>query len=139
MEVNKKMTEHLKNLINYLPKELGEKIVVLNHCLEGSDSEYSIDKYFKNEKISLINMDIEGFEMEVLDGAKEKIKNDKPVLAIAAYHKPEDLLIIPQFVKNQSDDYHIFFRKYRGYCPEAMNEYIYYAVPKERMIGEIAK
>lgn len=135
VEIDQKMIDHLRELFQLFPKEIEEKIIIHNQCLEGSGSEKNIDHIFEKEKISLINMDIEGAELMVLEGAAKKIQQDKPILAIAAYHKPEDLLTIPQFIFQQSCDYHLFFRKYRGCCPEAINEYIYYAVPKERMAG----
>lgn len=82
----------------------------------------------------MINMDIEGAELMVLDGAKEVIKENLPVLAVAAYHEPSHLIEIPKIISNLSDEYHFYLRKYKGYSPEAINEYIYYAVPKSRMI-----
>lgn len=36
----------------------------------------------KNESIALIKIDVEGFEFEVLEGAKETIKTHKPILLI---------------------------------------------------------
>lgn len=134
VEIDPKMVKHLQELFQLFPKEIQEKITIHNKCLEGSGSKNNIDHIFTEDNISLINMDIEGAELTVLEGAIKKIRENKPVLAIAAYHKPEDLITIPRFICRQSSDYHIFFRKYRGYCPEAMNEYIYYAVPEERMV-----
>lgn len=134
IEIDKEMVIHLKEMFKLFPVEIKDKIIVYSQYLEGCDSNYNIDHVFEKENISLINMDIEGMEMTVLKGAIKKIKEDLPVLAIAAYHKPEDLLDIPEFIFEQSSDYHIYFRKYRGYCPEALNEYIYYAVPTKRMV-----
>lgn len=134
VEIEDKMIKHLKEIFSLLPQNIQGRISLYNKLLEGGDSVNNIDHVFKDEKISLINMDIEGAEMMVLEGAKSKIKEDMPVLAIAAYHKPEDLVDIPKFILNLSENYHVFFRKYRGYCPEAMNEYIYYAVPPERIV-----
>ena len=95
--------------------------------------ENSIDKLFRTESVTLINMDVEGAEMIILESAEKTIKEQSPVLAIAAYHKPEHLVNIPKFIKELNDDYHLYFRKYRGYAPEAINEYIYYAVPTARV------
>ena len=64
----------------------------------------SIDNIFKDKDISLINMDVEGAEMDILKSAKNTIKNKKPVLAICAYHKAEDLINIPQYISNLSSD-----------------------------------
>lgn len=134
VEIEPKMIMNLKNMFELFPQEIRNKIMIYDRCLEGYNSEYSIDSIFLKEKISLVNMDIEGAEMTVLRGAIKKIKEDRPVLAIAAYHKAGDLLAIPKFIREQCGEYRIYFRKYRGYCPEALNEYIYYAVPTERMV-----
>lgn len=128
------MVAHLKEMFKIFPDEIKKKIIIYSQYLEGSNSNHNVDCVFEKEEVSLINMDIEGMEMTVLQGAIRKIKENLPVLAIAAYHKPKDLLDIPEFILEQSKDYHIYFRKYRGYCPEALNEYIYYAVPTKRMI-----
>ena len=41
-------------------------------------------------------MDIEGCEYEALDGARECIKKNRPILAICAYHRRDDLLRLPK-------------------------------------------
>lgn len=134
VEINEKWIEHLNDLLNLLPAKTKEKINLYSKAFGGKEDSYNIDGAFKDEKITLINMDIEGAEMMVLEGAQEKIKEDLPVLAIAAYHKPSDLLDIPKLIWEISHDYHIYLRKYRGYAPEALNEYIYYAVPTKRLV-----
>ncbi|MGU3537376.1 FkbM family methyltransferase [Methylobacterium sp. A54F] len=45
-------------------------------------------------RIDLIKMDIEGAERPALAGAQRIIREDKPFLAIAAYHRPEDIVEI---------------------------------------------
>lgn len=134
VEIESNMIGHLKKMFELLPKEISEKIITYNKRLGDNNSDCNINNVYKNEIVTLINMDIEGAELEVLSGGMEKIRSDRPVLAIAAYHKAEDLLCIPKLICGAVDGYHIFFRKYRGYCPDAMNEYIYYAVPTERVI-----
>jgi len=133
VEIDSNSVRHMKKILGLFPQNLCENIVIIDKPLEGKNGRNNIDCIFQNEKISLLNMDIEGAEMTVLEGASEKIKLDNPVLAVAAYHRPNDLLAIPEFLKRLNGDYHIYFRKYRGYCPEVVNEYIYYAIPTERM------
>lgn len=134
VEIDTKMIEHLVKMIELFPENIKEKIIVVDKFLQGKKGDYSIDNLFESEKITLINMDIEGFELTVLDGARYKIKTDNPVLSVAAYHRPSDLLVIPEFLKKINNDYRFFFRKYRGYSPEVLYEYIYYAVPSERIV-----
>ena len=61
----------------------------------------------KIKKIDFIKMDIEGFEENALNGAKETIKRDKPILYLSAYHKPEDKKLLPRLIKYIRADYQI--------------------------------
>ena len=51
-----------------------------------------------------------------LKGAAKSIKKWKPKLTICAYHKPEDLYTLAQYVKSLRDDYEFAFRHYRLEC-----------------------
>lgn len=52
---------------------------------------HKIDTIFKNgEKITYLKADIEGFEQEMLKGAAETIKRNKPKIAITTYHTQND-------------------------------------------------
>lgn len=120
--------------------EIIKKIVELNtdysiHVMKKKlhKGENSIDVLFKDENVSLINMDVEGAEMQILESAERLIRIKKPVLAVCAYHKPEDLIKIPKYLKSIQQDYHFFLRKYEGCWPDALNEYVYYAVPTCRL------
>lgn len=132
VETGRDLVKYLETLFELLP-DGRDRIEIYDKAFEGRGSKYNVDTVFADEQITLINMDIEGAEMLVLEGASEKIKKDLPVLAIAAYHKPGDLLEIPKFISSLSDEYHFFFRKYRGWAPDVINEYVYYAVPTNRL------
>lgn len=64
------------------------------------------------EKISLIKMDIEGYEQKALVGCANHIKNEHPKLLISVYHNHEDLWKIPTMIKNISKDYKFYLRYY---------------------------
>jgi FkbM family methyltransferase len=57
-----------------------------DHKLYGNDREFetvkiiNLDKYFSNEKIDLLKIDTQGWEPEVIEGAKELIRKNKPVM-----------------------------------------------------------
>jgi FkbM family methyltransferase len=44
---------------------------------------------------TLVKMDIEGAELDALDGARESIARHRPALAVSAYHLPEHLWLVP--------------------------------------------
>lgn len=62
-----------------------------------------------HDKVSFIKMDIEGSELEAIDGAANTIKRDKPLLAICIYHKQEDFWKIPLRIKEICPDYKKFW------------------------------
>ena len=78
-----------------------------------------------DEKITFIKMDIEGAELEALKGAQRIIRNDKPKLAISVYHKKEDVIDIPLYIKSLNEDYKLYLRHYSN----GASETILYAIP----------
>ena len=72
----------------------------------------SIDNIVGEEKIDFIKMDIEGSELNALKGAIKTLERCKPVLAISIYHKKEDLITIPQFLKKIYPNAKFYLRKY---------------------------
>lgn len=112
--------EKLKNLVqekNYKNVELlncgvwnEKKVLTFTRVAGSGNSKISndgeviakvdtIDNIVGEEKIDFIKMDIEGSELNALKGAKKTLERCKPALAISVYHKKEDLITIPQFLK----------------------------------------
>jgi FkbM family methyltransferase len=50
------------------------------------------------ERVDFIKLDVEGAELRALRGAEETLLRFRPRLAIAAYHKPDDLAAIPEYL-----------------------------------------
>ena len=76
------------------PSDISDHIDVVPHFMTG---DRLLSEYFNqrnDERITLINADIEGFEMDMLKELEKIIKRDRPVLAISVYHKKEDVLTI---------------------------------------------
>lgn len=84
----------------------------------------TIDNLCANEKVTYIKMDIEGSELQALQGAKDVICRDKPRLAISIYHKPEDYYEIPFYIKQLVPEYKLYIRHHKF----SMNDTICYAV-----------
>jgi FkbM family methyltransferase len=74
----------------------------------------TIDEFCKglDKRVGLITADIEGAEMSMLRGGAETVKRDKPVLAIKAYHKYDDLITIPQYIHSLVPGYKFYFRNH---------------------------
>lgn len=51
-------------------------------------------------RVDFIKLDIEGAELAALRGAHETLLRDRPRLAIALYHRPEDWIEIPAFLRD---------------------------------------
>ncbi len=73
----------------------------------------SLDEYLfqhREEKVSFIKADIEGSEWDMLQGAEQTIRRDKPMLAICIYHNIFDFFRIPQYLHTLVPEYRFFVR-----------------------------
>lgn len=66
------------------------------------------------EKITIIKADIEGFEQQMIKGARQHILKDHPKLLISVYHSNEDLWKIPQMIREIDDSYRFYLRYHGG-------------------------
>lgn len=126
----------MNTLFRYIPKEERDKIESLNMYIGTEDGDTSLDAMFMDKKITLIKMDIEGAELSVLKSAKKVISQKKPVLAICVYHKPEDLVEIPNFIHSCCSEYRLYLRKYQDHARSPRGEYelVLYAIPESRKV-----
>lgn len=100
-----------------------------SHVDEQGDIEVKINTLdaLVNEKISFIKMDIEGHEYAALEGSREHILNDHPVLAICAYHLVDDFWKLPELIFSFRSDYKLYMRHYT----EGVLETVFYFVPEK--------
>jgi FkbM family methyltransferase len=73
---------------------------------------------------NLIKMDIEGGELEALQGAERMIARHRPGLAICIYHRPKHLWEIPFLIDSWNLGYRFYIRQHHFYF-----ETILYAYP----------
>ncbi|MEO5349986.1 MAG: FkbM family methyltransferase [Magnetococcus sp. YQC-3] len=64
------------------------------------------------ERVDFIKMDIEGAEMEALQGAKETLRKFRPDLAVCIYHHPDHIYQIPEWIANLDLGYHLYMDYY---------------------------
>ena len=76
-----------------------------------------------------IKMDIEGGELDALEGARHLIQKEKPILAICLYHRYNDLWLIPLYIRSLVKDYRLFLRPHEieGW------QLVCYAIPTSRL------
>ena len=73
-----------------------------------------LDEVLQGDRVSYIKMNIEGAEIDALQGGADSIKRWGPKLAISAYHLPNHLWKIPLEISKLREDYQIFFRQHDG-------------------------
>ncbi len=79
-----------------------------------------LDNVLSDEKVSFIKMDIEGGELAALKGAECLIKANRPKLAICVYHRYDDLITIPQYIKSLIPDYKFYLRLHALTCHDVV-------------------
>ena len=82
------------------------------------------------ESIDIVKMDIEGGEYKAIEGMKEHIKKDSPILLISVYHNNTDLFEIPKLILKYNNNYDLHLRYYGG--PIFATEIVLIAIPKNK-------
>lgn len=82
----------------------------------------AVDNVLNGEPATYIKMDVEGAEIETLEGLKDTLKTYKPKLIVSAYHKIPDLFTLPLKIKEINPDYKIYLR-HHPYIPDWETNY----------------
>jgi FkbM family methyltransferase len=97
-----------------------------------ADGEQTVDLLTLDEVVDpsdgavFLKLDVEGAELDVLNGAQQLLREAKPLIAISVYHRPDDLWSLPLLLHSFDSDYNYYLRT-QG---EDGMDVICYAVPK---------
>ena len=72
----------------------------------------SVDSLYSDKTVTYIKMDVEGAEKEAIRGAENTLKNQKPKLNIALYHRSEDIFSIPLQLAKINPEYKFHIRRH---------------------------
>lgn len=69
-----------------------DKVEIINKNLSAEDTSKTItlDKVNEKEKITVVKLDIEGAETEVLENIKDIYRNERLIMVVCTYHKSRD-------------------------------------------------
>ncbi len=102
--------KHCYMKIDNSGSNMGSRLIVSENQEEGNIEVVSLDEYFGEERVSFIKADIEGMEIDMINGAQNIIKRDKPNLAICIYHKLTHYYEIPLLLKQLVPEYKMVIR-----------------------------
>ena len=88
----------------------------------------TIDEVLGDRRLTYVKMNIEGAELDALDGGCSAIRKWQPRLALSVYHRASDLWRIPQRVLELNDNYELYLRQHDG----GIIETVLYALPKRQ-------
>ena len=138
------LKENLKNYSNIkvVEKAVSSQSEILSMCSNATSSSantitedgikveaVSLDEDIK-DKITLIKMDIEGYEKKALLGCTKHIQEDHPKLLISVYHNHEDLWKIARMIDEICPGYQFYLRFYGSYI--FPTEIVLFAIYKEK-------
>ena len=128
---------HLKDDVTCLPLAISDKYSILSFSSDGGEggaisedggqyiATVALDELIRNQTFNFIKLDVEGGEINALNGASELIARCRPMLAISLYHKPQDLWQIPEVINRLSEGYHLYIRQHYFNSFES----VLYAIP----------
>lgn len=79
----------------------------------------TLDDFVKEnnlDRVDFIKADIEGFERNMLEGARETLKNFAPKLALCTYHLPDDPEVMTDLIMKANPGYKIVYGRKKLYA-----------------------
>lgn len=72
----------------------------------------SVESIVGENRLTYVKADIEGSEQEMLKGAERVIQREHPRMAVAVYHKKEDIISLIVFIHSLWQGYRFYLRHY---------------------------
>lgn len=88
----------------------------------------ALDDVLSGCTVDFIKLDVEGAELQALQGARKLIQRSRPVLALSLYHCPQDLWELPLALSSLCEDYRFHVRQHYFNSFDS----VLYAVPRHR-------
>lgn len=88
----------------------------------------ALDDVLTAHSVDFIKLDVEGAELQALQGARKLILRSRPVLALSLYHQPQDLWELPLALADLCEDYRFHVRQHYFNSFDS----VLYAVPRHR-------
>ncbi len=133
-------TAHIKNISYYnaLVSDSDGTVYLDNNKGRGahesgkgtlSTEALTVDSIIQKEKRTLsgplvLKFDVEGNELKALSGAENTVRELKPVIVCACYHRSEDYFTLPLKILSLDPTYKIYMRHYKG-IPAWETDYIF--------------
>lgn len=134
------LSEGIKERVNVYPFAIGARKSKVRFEASGTEASavgsgnfevdcVTLDEVLREYKPTYIKMDIEGSEIDALEGAQNTITQNLPVLAICSYHHQDHLWRIPKLIHSYADEYRFFLR------PHLLEvwDLVCYAIPANRL------
>jgi FkbM family methyltransferase len=82
----------------------------------------SLDSFLKGDCVTFLKADVEGMEMQLLQGAQSTIRRYQPKISICVYHYPNDIPDITNYLADLVPDYQFALRHH---SPQLMETVLY--------------
>jgi len=132
--------EHTGRKVQCLPLGLSDSYRILSFNEGGGEgaaisetgtahiSVTALDDVLAGHTVDFIKLDVEGAELQALQGARKLIQHSRPVLALSLYHLPQDLWELPLALADLCEDYRFHVRQHYFNSFDS----VLYAVPLHR-------
>ncbi len=109
--VVKAMERNLKDdRVGKFLKERKVNVKIVRKIIDEKVKPEELDIIPRKENASFIKSDIEGAERKALKALRSYLHEYKPLMAIAAYHLWDDLIVLPKLILDANPDYKLYLR-----------------------------